>query len=115
VALLYKVLSRSEWSDAERDGVFFGSEVDRRDGFIHLSAADQLEKTVELWFADRDDLMLAAIDDGRLGEALKWEPSRGGALFPHYYGSLPLARVAWAKPFSSRHANNVRALIAGAD
>jgi len=66
MALVYKVLSRSEWSAAERDGEFRGSEVDRRDGFIHLSAGDQLEKTVMLWFADRDDLMLAAIEDGTI-------------------------------------------------
>jgi uncharacterized protein (DUF952 family) len=115
VALVYKVLSRTEWSDAERDGEFRGSEVDRRDGFIHLSAADQLEKTVMLWFADRDDLIVVAIEDGRLADALKWEPSRGGALFPHYYGSLPLDRITWAKPFSSRDVNDIRALIVGAD
>ena len=74
-----------------------------------------MEQTIALWFADRDDLMLVAIEDGRLADALKWEPSRGGALFPHYYGSLPLERVAWAKPFSSRDADEIRALIAGAD
>jgi uncharacterized protein (DUF952 family) len=114
VAFIYKVLSRSEWSDAERDGEFRGSEVDRRDGFIHLSAADQLEKTVSLWFADRDDLILAAIDDARLGDALKWEPSRGGALFPHYYGSLPLDRITWVKPFSSQDVNDIHVLIVAA-
>jgi uncharacterized protein (DUF952 family) len=114
VALVYKVLSQSEWFEAERDGIFRGSEVDRRDGFIHLSAADQLEKTVSLWFADRDDLMLAAIEERHLDDALKWEPSRGGDLFPHYYGSLPIEHLAWAKPFSSRDTNNIRALIAGA-
>jgi uncharacterized protein (DUF952 family) len=115
VVLVYKVLSRSEWSEAERDGVFRGSEVDRRDGFIHLSTANQLEKTVSLWFTDRDDLMLVAIRDGRIADALKWEPSRGGVLFPHCYGSLPLECVAWAKPFSSRDGDVVRALIDGAD
>jgi uncharacterized protein (DUF952 family) len=115
VAFVYKVLSLSEWSDAQRDGQFRGSEVDRRDGFIHLSAADQLEKTVMLWFADRDDLMLAAIEDGRLADALKWELSRGGALFPHYYGSLPLDRITWTKAFSSRDVIDIQALIVGAD
>jgi uncharacterized protein (DUF952 family) len=114
VSLVYKVLSRLEWSEAERDGVFRGSEVDRRDGFIHLSAANQLEKTIALWFAERDDLMLAAIDGARLGDALKWEPSRGGAPFPHYYGLLSPELVAWAKPFSSRDANAMQALLAGA-
>ncbi len=113
--LVYKVLSQSEWSEAERDGFFRGSEVDRRDGFIHLSSAQQLEKTVSLWFADRDDLMLAAIEEEHLADALKWEPSRGGAMFPHYYGSLPIEHLAWAKPFSSRDTNSFRVLIAGAD
>jgi len=114
VTLLYKVLSQSEWSEAERDGVFRGSQVDRRDGYIHLSSAKQVERTIAVWFADRDDLMLAAIDDGRLSDALKWEPSRGGALFPHYYGPLPVERVAWAKPFSSQDADDISSLIAGA-
>ncbi len=113
--LVYKVLSRKEWAEAEREGVFRGSEVDRRDGFIHLSAADQLEKTLSLWFANRNDLMLVAIEEGRLADALKWEPSRGGALFPHYYGLLRCDRVAWAKPFSSRDVNDFGALIAGED
>ena len=115
MTLLYKVLSQSEWSEAERDGVFRGSQVDRRDGYIHLSSAKQVKRTIAVWFADRDDLMLAAIEDGRLADALKWEPSRGGALFPHYYGSLPLDRITWAKPFSSRDVNDIRALIVDAD
>jgi len=115
VALVYKILSQSEWAEAERDGVFRGSEVDRRDGFIHLSAAHQLEKTVSLWFADRDDLMLAAIEEGYLADALKWESSRGGALLPHYYGSVSIEHLAWAKPFSSRDTKRFRTLISGAD
>jgi uncharacterized protein (DUF952 family) len=115
VTLVFKVLSRTEWSEAEREGVFRGSEIDRRDGFIHLSSGNQVEQTIVLWFPDRDDLMLAAVEDGRLSDSLKWEPSRGGALFPHYYGSLPLERVAWARPFSSRDINDIRALIGSAD
>jgi uncharacterized protein (DUF952 family) len=115
VTLLYKVLSRSEWSEAERDGVFRGSQGDRRDGYIHLSSAKQVERTIAVWFADRDDLMLAAIEEGRLADALKWERSRGGVLFPHYYGSLPLDRITWAEAFSSRDVNDIRALIVGAD
>jgi uncharacterized protein (DUF952 family) len=115
VALIYKVLSRSEWSEAERDGMFRGSEVDRQDGYIHLSAANQVAQTIALWFANRDDLMLVAIEEGPLADALQWEPSRGGALFPHYYGPLSIERVAWAKPFSSRDVNGIQALIAGAD
>jgi uncharacterized protein (DUF952 family) len=114
VALVFKVLSAAEWDEAQRAGVFSGSEVDLRDGFIHLSDVDQVEKTVSLWFAERDDLVLAAVEAAGLAEALKWEPSRGGALFPHLYAPLKLSQVAWAKPFSSRQPEALRTLISGA-
>ena len=114
MSLVYKVLSREEWAEAERDGVFHGSEVDRRDGYIHLSAADQLERTILLWFADRDDLVLVAIEAERLADSLKWEPSRGGALFPHYYAPLTIACVSFSRNFSSRNADEVKALVGGA-
>jgi uncharacterized protein (DUF952 family) len=112
VRLVYKVVSQAEWEQAVRDGVFRGAAIDHRDGYIHLSSGEQVEKTVSLYFAERDDLVLAALDADRLGEALKWEPSRGGALFPHLYATLPLDIVAWSKPFSSREAQALRALIA---
>jgi uncharacterized protein (DUF952 family) len=112
LGLVYKVVSEAEWTKAGREGVFRGAEIDHRDGYIHLSDGGQVEKTVSLYFADRDDLMLVALDAAGLGEALKWEPSRGGALFPHLYAELPLDRIAWAKPFSSR-GPELRALIAG--
>jgi uncharacterized protein (DUF952 family) len=112
VGLVYKVVSQAEWSAAEREGVFRGAAVDHRDGYIHLSNAEQVERTVSLYFADRDDLVLAAVEAERLGDTLKWEPSRGGALFPHLYATLPLNLVAWSKPFSSRDARTLRALIA---
>jgi uncharacterized protein (DUF952 family) len=112
VRLVYKVVSKSEWEQAACDGVFHGAAIDNRDGYIHLSSREQVETTVALYFAERDDLVLAALDADRLGEALKWEPSRGGALFPHFYATLPLDLVAWSKPFSSRDAEALRALIA---
>lgn len=115
MSLVYKILSREEWAQAERDGVFHGSEVDRRDGYIHLSAADQLERTISLWFAGRDDLVLVAIEAERLVDALKWEPSRGGALFPHYYAPLAVASVSFTKIFSSRNADEVKALVGGVE
>ena len=112
MGLVYKVVSQAQWAEAERDGMFRGAEIDHRDGYIHLSSGAQAEKTVSLYFADRDDLVLVALDAERFGEALKWEPSRGGALFPHLYAPLPLDLVVWAKRFSSRDAQSLRALIA---
>jgi uncharacterized protein (DUF952 family) len=112
VTLVYKVASRQEWEAAERDGVFQGAAIDKRDGYIHLSSAAQVETTVALYFADRDDLVLAALEAESFGAALKWEPSRGGDLFPHLYATLPLDRVAWTRRFSSRDLGMLRSLIA---
>ena len=85
---LYKIFPGSLWREAERKGVFRGSEVDLRDGFIHFSTAGQVTETAAKHFAGQNDLVLVRVDAGRLGAALKWEPSRGGALFPHLYGDL---------------------------
>ena len=93
VTHIYKVLTATELNEARATGRFEGSADDRRDGFIHLSAADQLEATLAKHFASRPDLMLLTVDAETLGAALRWEPSRGGALFPHLYGPLPLAAV----------------------
>jgi uncharacterized protein (DUF952 family) len=98
VATIYKICSRPEWQMAERDGLYRGSEVDARDGFIHFSTAAQTVETAEKHFAGQSDLMLVAVDTAALGAALTWEPSRGGALFPHLYGAMPLSAVRWAKP-----------------
>ena len=89
----YKVLTADELATLERDGVWDGSADDRRDGFIHLSTADQLAGTVDKHFAGRTDLHLAAVDLGAFGHSLKWEESRGGQLFPHLYGPLRLDTV----------------------
>jgi uncharacterized protein (DUF952 family) len=98
---IYKILRADEWSEAERTGVYRGSGDDRRDGFIHFSTAEQTPGTFEKYFAGTPGLILAAIDADTLGSALKWEPSRGGALFPHLYGDLPLSAVLWSRPISS--------------
>ncbi len=95
---VYKVLTEVAFSEAMGKGHFLGSADDRRDGFIHLSAADQLEGTLAKHFAKQDGLMLLALDPARLGPQLKWEASRGGALFPHLYASLDLSALLWAEP-----------------
>jgi uncharacterized protein (DUF952 family) len=96
--VVYKIVATEEWTRAEAAGVFMGASVDLADGFMHFSTAEQAADTAAKWFADRDDLTLAAIDAGSLGEDLRWEPSRGGALFPHLYGPLPLSAVVWSRP-----------------
>jgi uncharacterized protein (DUF952 family) len=93
VATIYKICPAALWRAAERVGVFHGSPADRRDGFIHFSTAAQVVETAEKHFSGEGDLVLVAVDAGRLGERLRWEPSRGGALFPHLYGELPLGTV----------------------
>ena len=95
---IYKICDIALWRAAERAGVFEGAEVDVRDGFIHFSSAKQVAETAAKHFAGATDLMLVAIDADALGDALKWELSRGGDLFPHLYGTLPLSAVLWAKP-----------------
>lgn len=92
---VFKVLSRAEWAQAKAIGRVEGSPADHADGFIHLSTADQLPGTVAKWFAGRDDLILLTVDADRLTD-LRWEPARGGALFPHAYAAIPLdAVVEW--------------------
>jgi uncharacterized protein (DUF952 family) len=94
---IYKILPEAAYEAAKREGRFSGSADDARDGFIHLSAANQLEGTLAGHFAGQEGLLLVALDPDRLGLALKWEPSRGGALFPHLYGPLDLAAVVGVK------------------
>jgi uncharacterized protein (DUF952 family) len=91
---LYKLLSADEWALAQAYGRFDGSEVDVRDGYVHLSARDQVVGTAAKHFAGRTGLVLLTVDPARLGAALRWEVSRGGALFPHLYGPLPLDAVS---------------------
>lgn len=96
--LIFKIVPASLWRDAETAGVFMGAPIDQADGFIHFSTAAQVEETAGRHLAGQADLMLAAVDSETLGDDLKWEVSRAGALFPHLYAPLALAHVAWAKP-----------------
>ena len=93
MTLIYKILSRAEWEAAEAAGQFEGSAVDLADGFIHLSAADQAQETAAKWFKGQAGLVLLGVEAESLGEDLKWEASRGGALFPHLYRPLLASEV----------------------
>ena len=106
---VYKILFRAEWADAEANGVFAGSALDLKDGYIHLSTAAQAGETARLHFKGHAGLVLLKLDAERLGPAIKWEPSRGGQLFPHLYGALktsdveavrdlPLSAEGWPDP-----------------
>lgn len=95
--LIYKILRRPEWDAFRAAGRTLGVAVDLADGFIHFSTAAQVAETAAKWFADQSDLVLVAFDADALGAALKWEESRGGALFPHLYRPLDLAEVLWDK------------------
>jgi uncharacterized protein (DUF952 family) len=88
VPLIYKICPAALWRQAEAEGVFRGSPVDLEDGFIHFSTADQVKETAAKHFAGQRDLLLIAVDSDPLGAILQWEPSRGGALFPHLYAPL---------------------------
>lgn len=89
----FKVLTREQWNRFRDAGEFTGAPVDLADGYIHLSARGQVAETVARHFAGQDDLILAMVDLAALGAAVKWEPSRGGDLFPHLYGNLPMSAV----------------------
>jgi uncharacterized protein (DUF952 family) len=98
---IYKICPRALWEEAEKLGRFDGAPVDRADGFIHFSTRAQVRETAARHFASVDDLLLIAVDPSGLDKALRWEPSRGGALFPHLYGSLPLSSVLHVEPLPS--------------
>ena len=93
MAKVYKIAASADWNAAQRTGRFEGAAIDLRDGYIHLSTAAQAQDTARLHFAGQAGLVLLRIDAAALGAALKWEPSRGGALFPHLYGPLDCALV----------------------
>ena len=96
--VIYKICDAAQWRQAQASGMFRGAGVDAQDGYIHFSGPDQVVETAAKHFAGIADLVLVAVDAAALGAALKWERSRGGALFPHLHGGLPLAAVLWAKP-----------------
>jgi uncharacterized protein (DUF952 family) len=95
---IYKILPRAAWEQALLRGVFRGSEHDARDGFIHFSTAAQVAETAAKHFARTPELVLLWVDAAALGHALRWEPSRGGALFPHLYGELATRAVRRVEP-----------------
>jgi len=95
--IIYKIATKAQWAEAGKTGVFAGAPVDLADGYIHFSTAAQARETAAKHFAGQDDLLLVAVEAAKLGEALKWEVSRGGALFPHLYAPLDLSAVVWVK------------------
>ena len=99
---IYKILPRALWDEAVTKGSFNGSPVDAADGFIHFSTAAQVHETAARHFQGMKDLVLVAVEADDLGEALKWEPSRGGDLFPHLYGTLPTRLAVSVRPFEPR-------------
>lgn len=99
---IYKIMGEADWLAALRTGDVPPAAVDRRDGYIHLSAEDQVLETARLYFSGRTDLVAAKFDAGEFGDALKWEASRGGALFPHLYQSLSTAPAVCVLRLSPR-------------
>jgi uncharacterized protein (DUF952 family) len=95
---VYKILRPEEWSTFQMMESWPGAPVDLADGFVHLSTADQAPETAAKHFAGESDLRLVAFDSAALGDALRWEPSRGGALFPHLHAPLPRAAALWDAP-----------------
>lgn len=95
--LIFKIFRRAEWNAFRDAGETAGAPVDLADGFIHFSTAAQVAETAAKHFATESDLVLVAVDPGALGDTLRWEPSRGGALFPHLYRRLRIADVVWDK------------------
>lgn len=95
--LIYKIFRRPEWDTFRAAGETTGAPIDVTDGFIHFSTAAQVAETAAKWFATESDLVLVAFNAESLGPALKWEVSRGGALFPHLYRNLRLSEVVWDK------------------
>jgi uncharacterized protein (DUF952 family) len=102
VTFIYKIVRADDWRAAETEGVFRGAAVDLADGYIHFSTEAQVEETAARHFTGQDGLLLVAVDAEKLGEALKWEPSRGGALFPHLYSTMPLEAVTRVAPLPLR-------------
>ncbi|MBT9244104.1 DUF952 domain-containing protein [Gemmobacter fulvus] len=95
--LIYKIFRRPEWDAFRAAGETEGAPIDVADGYIHFSTAAQVTETAAKWFATESDLVLVAVRSAPLGSALKWEASRGGALFPHLYRRLHMADVVWDK------------------
>ena len=100
MAFVYKITTRTAWDAANRVGRFEGAGIDLADGYIHLSSAAQAAETARRHFSGQSDLVLLRIETRRLGASLKWEPARGGELFPHLYGPLDCALVEAVTPIA---------------
>jgi uncharacterized protein (DUF952 family) len=98
VTEFFKITSTAEWTAAMVKGMFLGSALDLKDGYIHLSTADQVRETARLHFAGQSDLVLVAVPEAAIADNLKWEASRAGKLFPHVYATLDPALCSWVKP-----------------
>jgi uncharacterized protein (DUF952 family) len=96
--LIYKIFRADEWAALQAQGETLGAPIDIADGYVHFSTAAQAQETAAKHFAGEDGLTLLALDADSLGEALTWEPSRGGALFPHLYRALRLSDILWHEP-----------------
>ena len=95
---IYKIVPHDLWAQAEKTGAFSGAPVDIADGYIHLSTQEQVRETAAKHFARQTDLLLVSVNAAALGDGLKYEVSRGGALFPHLYATLPMTAVAKVEP-----------------
>lgn len=100
MSLIYKICPESLWREAEAAGRFEGAPIDLADGYIHFSTGAQARETAARHFKGQTQLLLVAVEAARLGSALRLEPSRGGQLFPHLYGPLPLKLVRWMQPLA---------------
>jgi uncharacterized protein (DUF952 family) len=96
--LIFKIVDGDDWAKAQKQGQFTGAAIDIADGYIHLSAMEQVKETATKYFAGHEGLVLVAYDTNQFGHELKWEESRGGALFPHVYAALDPAKAVWVKP-----------------
>ena len=97
-SIAYKIVPKSVWeSQLSSLGKFIGTEVDGKDGFIHLSASEQLKETARKWFRGQRNLLLIRVDLTKIQGVVKWEPSRNNDLFPHVYGSVDSSSVIWIR------------------
>jgi len=97
---IYKILTSEQWEELQAKDVTSGAPIDVADGYVHFSTALQVQETAKKHFSAQENLFLAAFNAADFGDDLKWEPSRGGDLFPHLYALLPLKKVIWSKPLN---------------
>ena len=105
--LIFKIFRPSEWQTLHEQGVTVGAPIDISDGYVHFSTSAQVAETAEKHFAEDGDLWLLALEADGLGEDLKWEPSRGGQLFPHLYRPLRLSDIQWARPYRKSEGGHI--------